>query len=245
MQLASRFIFGSMRMNEYLYSNNYWVELFSYMYDNGILIHHISNEYESYNKYLNIYNEFKLLYPNKTIRHLVKMAEPHFDSRTFSSDNMEKKIKKYISDLECNRLWGIQWMWRGDLKDESSRLRQLNIDFEVFNFAMKGFKNLGLYENLYLFPYTTTFCDSVLELSDKYNMYIFNGLTIYRNLEEMEYDKYLNYFSDNIIIRPLNAGRLDPNINKKTAISYALNHKNITAGIISFSSKEKLQETLI
>jgi hypothetical protein len=61
----------------------------------------------------------------------------------------------------------------------------------------------------------------------------------------MEYDKYLNYFSDNIIIRPLNAGRLDPNINKKTAISYALNHKNITAGIISFSSKEKLQEILI
>ena len=37
-----------MRMCEYDYSNTHWVDLFNEMFDKGVFIHHVSNEYESF-----------------------------------------------------------------------------------------------------------------------------------------------------------------------------------------------------
>ena len=43
-----------MRMNEYDYSNAYWKNLFNIMYENGISIHHVSSEYDSFNRYCKV-----------------------------------------------------------------------------------------------------------------------------------------------------------------------------------------------
>ena len=43
-------------MNEYEYDNSYWVRLFNTMYENGIFIHHVSSEYESFKRYCEILN---------------------------------------------------------------------------------------------------------------------------------------------------------------------------------------------
>jgi len=73
---------------------------------------------------------------------------------------------------------------------------------------------------------------------------LFDGLTIYRNLKEKEFDGFLNYFSNNIIIRPLNSGNLDKKINKKDAFDFSVNHPNIDYAIVSISSREKLNELI-
>ena len=42
-----------MRMLEYSYDEYYWVDLFDYMYEKGIDIHHVSSEYASFDFSLN------------------------------------------------------------------------------------------------------------------------------------------------------------------------------------------------
>ena len=59
-----------------------------------------------------------------------------------------------------------------------------------------------------------------------------------------EFDKYLDFFERNIIIRPLFAGKLETSLSKKQLVEYALNHGTVTNGIISISSVDKLNELL-
>jgi hypothetical protein len=223
MEVYSKLIFGSMRMSEYDYSVLHWVDLFDKMHDSGIFVHHVSSEYDSYVLYITVLKEFNLKYPNKQILHLVKLAEPHFDSSEFNPYLFQSKIDKYFVELNVSKLWGIQWMWRGDL-------------FEL--------KKNNLIDGFYLFNYTNTFCELAITLSKQFDNSLFDGLTVYRNVQENEFDKYLDYFERNIIIRPLFAGKLETSLSKKQLVEYALNHGRVTNGIISISSIDKLNQLL-
>jgi hypothetical protein len=234
-----------MRMTEYKYSVSYWVDLFNYMYDNGITVHHVSSEYDSYEFYLDVLINFQSKYPNKQITHLVKLAEPHFDSNEFSSVNFLLKIDKYLSELNVSKLWGIQWMWRGDLNDEIRRLDNFKKYIEILDSKVFKLKKNNLIDGFYLFSYTYTFCELAISLSKQLNNSLFDGLTVYRNLQENEFDKYLDFFERNIIIRPLFAGKLNVSLSRKHLVEYALNHDRVTNGIISISSLDKLNELLV
>jgi len=241
----SKLIFGTMRMTEYKYSVPYWVDLFNYMYDNGITVHHVSSEYDSYGFYLDVLSDFKSKYPKKQITHLVKLAEPHFDSNEFSSAQFQLKIDKYLSELNVSKLWGIQWMWRGDLNDEIKRLDNFNFFFKILYSIVFKLKKNNLIDGFYLFSYTYTFCELAISLSKELNNSLFDGLTVYRNIQENEFDKYLDFFERNIIIRPLFAGKLDVSLSKKYLLEYSLNHGRVKNGIISISSFDKLNELLV
>jgi hypothetical protein len=240
----SNLIFGSMRMTEYEYSISHWVELFSYMHDLGLCVHHVSSEYNSYKYYLNVLSEFQTKFPNKQITHLIKLAEPHFDSNQFSLEQFQLKLDKYLTDLNVSKLWGIQWMWRGDLKDEIGRLSNFTENIEGLTSLVSELKKNNLIDGFYLFSYTNTFCELAIALSKQLDSVLFDGLTVYRNVNENEFDAYLDFFKRNIVIRPLFAGKLKTTLSKKQLVEYALNHDRITNGVISISSIEKLNELL-
>jgi hypothetical protein len=101
-----------------------------------------------------------------------------------------------------------------------------------------------LIDGFYLFNYTNTFCELAITLSKQFDNSLFDGLTVYRNVQENEFDKYLDYFERNIIIRPLFAGKLETSLSKKQLVEYALNHGRVTNGIISISSIDKLNQLL-
>lgn len=237
-------IFGSMRMTEYEYPISYWVDLFSHMYDLGISTHHVSSEYNSYSYYLEAYYKFRETYPEKKINHLVKLAEPHFGSISFNSTQFEQKLNSYCLDLHINTLWGVQWMWRGNLDDENARLVNFSNDFQKIVSSIESLKKSPLFEKIYFFPYTKSFCEAVFELTNNHYFSLFSGMTIYRNLYETEYDNFLDKFKDNIVIRPLNSGQLSPQIDKRNALKFAMDHENIISAIVSISSSEKLKEIL-
>jgi hypothetical protein len=244
MVINSKLIFGTMRMTEYNYSVSHWVDLFNSMYDNGIRLHHVSSEYESYSYYLDVLKDFNLKFPNKQITHLVKLAEPHFDSDIFDVNLFQYKIDKYLDELNVSKLWGIQWMWRGDLKNEISRLDNFKKNINILYSKVFELKKNNLIDGFYLFTYTSTFCELAISLSQHLNNTLFDGLTVYRNIEENEFDKYLDFFEQNIIIRPLFAGKLESSLSKKQLVVYALNHDRISKGIVSISSIDKLNELL-
>jgi hypothetical protein len=240
----SNLIFGTMRMTEYNYSISHWVDLFSEMHDRGIFIHHVSSEYESYCYYLDVLKEFNLKFPNKQIVHIVKLAEPHFDSNKFNPKLFQSKIDKYLVELNVSKLWGIQWMWRGDLKNEISRLDNFKENIETLNTKVFELKSNNLIDGFYLFTYTSAFCELAISLSNQLDKTLFDGITVYRNIQENEFDKYLDFFEQNIIIRPLFAGKLETSLSKRQLVEYALNHDRISKGIISISSIYKLNELL-
>lgn len=244
MEVYSKLIFGSMRMSEYDYSVAHWVDLFDKMHDSGIIVHHVSSEYDSYVFYIAVLKEFNLKYPNKQISHLVKLAEPHFDASEFNLKLFQSKIDNYLADLSVSKLWGIQWMWRGDLKNEISRLDNFKENIEILNSKVFELKKNNLIDGFYLFAYTNTFCELAMSLSKQFENTLFDGLTVYRNIQENEFDKYLVFFERNIIIRPLFAGKLETSLSKKQLVDYALNHVRVTNGIISISSIDKLNEIL-
>ncbi len=234
-----------MRMSEYNYSVSHWVDLFDKMHDCGIIVHHVSSEYDSYVFYITVLKEFNLKYPNKQISHLVKLAEPHFDSSEFNLKLFQSKIDNYLADLSVSKLWGIQWMWRGDLKNEISRLDNFKENIEILNSKVFELKKNNLIDGFYLFTYTNTFCELAISLSKQLDNILFDGLTVYRNIQESEFDHYLDFFERNIIIRPLFAGKLETSLSKKQLVEYALNHGRVTNGIISISSIDKLNELII
>jgi hypothetical protein len=244
MEVYSKLIFGSMRMSEYDYSVLYWVDLFDKMHDSGIFVHHVSSEYDSYVLYITVLKEFNLKYPNKQILHLVKLAEPHFERSKFDPKLFQSKIDKYLTDLNVSKLWGIQWMWRGDLNNEISRLDNFKEHIELLNSKVFELKKNNVIDGFYLFSYTKTFCELAILLSKQLNNTVFDGLTVYRNIHENEFDIYLDSFERNIIIRPLFAGKLETSLSKKQLVEYALNHGKVTNGIISISSVDKLYELL-
>lgn len=229
-----------MRMLEYSYDEFYWVDLFDYMYEKGIDIHHVSSEYASFEFYIRTLKLFNEKYPLKVIKHLVKLAEPHFDSNVFDPENFYNKVKNYLKILNIGKIWGVQWMWRGDLKFEEKRMESFTKNFRLISETVESCKNKSLFEGFYLFPYTNTFCSLANKLNVELAIPLFDGLTIYRNFKEREFDGFLDYFSNNIIIRPLNSGDLDEKINKKDAFDFSINHPNINYAIVSISSKEKL-----
>ncbi len=244
MPTQSKFIFGTMRMTEYNYSIPHWVDLFSEMHNSGILIHHVSSEYESYYYYLDVLKEFNLKFPNKQITHLVKLAEPHFDSDIFDVNLFQYKIDKYLTDLNKSMLWGIQWLWRGNLNDEASRLKSFESNFKLVYSKVRELKKNNIIDGFYLFPYTTTFCEHALEISKNFKFKLFDGLTVYRNIQESDFDKYLSFFERNIVIRPLCGGKLKTSIPNKQLLDFSLNHTRVANCIISISSNFRLKELL-
>jgi hypothetical protein len=213
------------------------------MYEKGIHIHHVSNEYESFKLYCNVLNEFYNVYPEKRIKHIVKLAEPHFDSNIFNSELFLLKINDYRQVLQVeNELFGIQWMWRGNLSDDLLRCKQFNNSGIQIKDYISYLKRERLIGKFYIFPYSVGFAQTVVNMENMHNGF-FDGFIVYRNYMELEYDSILNETNkSNLILRPLNAGKTLIEQNAKDSFRFALSHKNVSAGIISISSVEKLNE---
>lgn len=232
-----------MRMCEYDFSNIYWVNLFNEMYEKGINIHHVSNEYESFNLYCDVLKEFYNYYPEKRIKHIVKLAEPHFDSNVFNQELLLLKINDYRQALQVdNELFGIQWMWRSNLPDDLLRCNQFNNSGIQIKNYISILKKERLIFKFYIFPYSINFAQVVLKMESICGDF-FDGFIVYRNYMELEYDSILKESNkSNLILRPLNAGKTLNEQNAKDSFRFALSHKNVSAGIISISSVEKLNE---
>jgi len=239
----SKIIFGSMRMIEYNYSIDYWVDLFKKLFYRGVKIHHVSNEYKSFSLYIIAYNKFKKLYPDYNIKHIVKLAEPHFSDETFSQQRLFDKVSFYLNKLNSEKLYGIQWMWRST-SPNSKVIEEYNLKILTIRNAFDKLKENKQIENLFVFPYFKEFAFATLE-ADKLNFNFFDGFIVYRNKKEIIFDDILRTTPKiNLILRPLFGGKLDNSISPREAIDFSLKIDNVEGAIVSISSLKKLIQLL-
>ena len=228
-----------MRINEHKYSDQHWLELFYLMASKGINLHHVSYEYDSFNRYCDLLSQFRFKHPKIEINHIVKLSEPDFDGRHFNTKEMHRKIQLYKDMLQINKIHTIQWMWRGSLDIEKERLELLSKQKRNIKDYVLRLKKSGVIKNFFVFPYTRGFAKSCLKLSFS------DGLIVYRNPSETSYDDLIKECSNLnkkcIVIRPFNAGKeFLSDLSADELISFSLNLKPIVGTIISFSNSNQL-----
>ena len=228
-----------MRMLEHDYDDKHWLDLFLAMYEKGIRTHHVSYEYNSFDKYSALLSSFVNKYPDKPIKHIVKLSEPNFSHGTFRENRLEKRIKNYKEKLQTNHIHTLQWMWRGNLKNEKERLISFKRDIKLLRGFVEKSKKKQLFKNFFVFPYTRIFAKVCI------NIDFIDGFTFYRNRSETYYDDLIDECGKVnkkcIVIRPFFAGKEFENARSPISlISYALNIKPIIGAIASISRSSQL-----
>lgn len=236
-------VFGSMRMTEEVNSVEVWVNLFKEMWDQGIRIHHVSSEYESYPLYLKVLAEFREAYPACPVDFIVKFAEPHFGQVDFDPKLFLEGIEKYRHALQVQTIFSVQWMWRGNLQEEQQRLNNFKAVIPQLEELVELTKRTARIKHFHVFPYTIAFAELALSCS------FVDGLIVYRNAHENEYSDLINQQHSlgkwGYVLRPLAAGKLDFSACKPHEFfQSATSLPSIAGGIVSISSVSRLKELI-
>lgn len=163
----------------------------------GITTHHSSSEYSSYDLYSAALRTAEC---KNSIRHIVKVASPHFEDDAFNSVTLEQRVDQQLDALGIECIDVLQWLVRSKPINDTDRLQTLNRQRDEIEQAFANLKHKGKIKSVYSFPYSIEFARQVLQFE------CVDGLTAYLNLEEQDYAEFANS-GPFIAIRPLFAGQ--------------------------------------
>ena len=231
---------GTMRLTDVDRRLPEWVKFFTEIQSIGIDTLHSSVEYESFPLLCSILSACHRSSNFTPFRHIVKIAEPSFDDAEFDADRLDAKIDAYCADLGTDMIADVQWMWRASLSDDALRITDFERQRSSIAAAVKKLKTAKKISRFFVFPYSVTFAQRAIEQD------FVDGLIVYRNVEETEYDSVIErcgvLSKSCIIIRPFNAGAvfLQDRRSPPELLEYALNKSSIDQAIISSNSIEHL-----
>jgi hypothetical protein len=236
----SKIVFGSMRMHPARQGIKDWANLLLHAPSLGVLRIHCSDEYETFPFLLNVLEEVRRSSPKLEFQFIVKLAEPHFGENVFDVKKLLTRIDAYREALQTDQLDCIQWMWRGNLEDENGRIRGFSESANRILEVVDQAKYLGRIKSFYCFPYTFEFAKQVLDNP------LVDGLTIYRNPLEIEYDPLLARAhaigKRVLVIRPFKAGEALANIGVAKLIKFSASSPVVDGVVVSCSSIKHLEE---
>lgn len=234
---ASRLIFGSMRLHERGLSHAQLLSLLNETLDAGVSMIHSSSEYESYPLYRELLGAL-----GRPVEHMVKLAEPHFGDSGFDAQRLVTKVERYLTELRCDRLDVVQWMWRGDLKQESARLAGLREAHAALMDAFRELREQGKIGQVSVFPYSAEFADICTDLGG------FDSLCVYLNPVEQEMLPQIARAGaagiSTIAIRPLAAGKALGGASPRECVRFVLDTPHVSHAVVTFSSAAHLLDLL-
>jgi hypothetical protein len=241
---AGRLILGTMRFNDVSRSMEEWVNFLTAAHGLGIRKLHSSSEYETFSLVCDILANLSQNAKSSTFKHVVKLAEPSFDDSSFDAGRLVSKIDDYCNALGTDCVHDVQWMWRNGLENDEERVAAFKNNADALSWVAAELKSKGKIERLLCFPYSPGFADEAVRIEG------IDGLTVYRNQQETEYDSAIDNCAKAgkmaFVIRPLNAGKVLAT-DKVTAADHVRNSLDmsaIEAGIISSNSLDHLREYL-
>lgn len=161
-QHHNAFVFGSMRVGEL--SARAATELLVHLLERGVRRFHSSTEYDSFDQFASTLREAcaRSGCARETLRHVVKVAEPHFGESEFSPSRLAERVAAYADALGVGRVDVVQWMIRHDLDDEPGRLAILEHNLGAIAEAVSTLKREGAIGRFGCFPYTLGMREAVL-----------------------------------------------------------------------------------
>jgi aryl-alcohol dehydrogenase-like predicted oxidoreductase len=231
--------FGTMRLNERGLDDRASEVLIRESLARGITTFHSSSEYEPFARFCALL--LRLGERRREMQHVVKLAEPHFGDPSFDESRLRAKVDAYLSNLGAARIDVVQWMWRGDLKDEEARLAGFSRQRDEIQAAFDALRVAGKIGAVATFPYTLGFADAVL--SARFG----GGLAVYLNPIEHEMqgrvDRADALRAGVIAIRPLAAGKAAAaGIDAATCLRDVLGRPAVSTAVVTYSSVEHMEE---
>ena len=236
----SKIVFGTMRISPERLDHKGWARLLLHAQDLGVVRIHCSNEYQSFPFFIRVLEEVRRTSPQFVFRFTVKLAEPHFSETDFEPKRFIKRIDTYREALQTDQLDCVQWMWRGHLDDEDGRLRGFyDATDRIFDVVERA-KQQRLIKEFRCFPYTLDFAKQALDHPTV------DGLAIYRNPLECEYDPFLTRAlaieKSILVIRPFKAGDAFIDLGASKLIKFSSNLPVVDGIVVSCSSITHLEE---
>lgn len=225
---------GTMRFKDKNLQKKDVVNLIEKAYDIGIDTHHSSFEYDSYDLYL---EALKAANCKLEIRHIVKIAAPHFEDKRFSISLLQERVENQLKELNIECIDVLQWLVRSKPINDSARLQILTTFKDEINECLLDLKKEGKVKSVFSFPYSLNFSKEIIGFKQV------DGIISYLNTQEREYSKLANKLPF-IAIRPLFSGRLVEKSNQKRSvienIKFVQNHSQVLTQIISINKPSQL-----
>jgi hypothetical protein len=205
---------------------------------------HSSDEYESFPLLCRILSRLAARFPGITFRHMVKLGEPHFDEDAFSGQRLAARVDIYRQRLRTDRIADVQWMWRHGIPDDARRVERFSASAGEIARAAAALKADSVIGRFLCFPYTPAFAQVALEMD------AVDGLVVYRNQQEREYDGVIDRASGLgkpcVIIRPFLGGKLvrDEGSDAASLLRFALNKPAIESAVVSCSRLDRLKDLI-
>jgi aryl-alcohol dehydrogenase-like predicted oxidoreductase len=221
-----------------------WAAFFVEAHDLGVKWLHVSDEYDSWPLFLEIWTEACRISPTLSFKFIAKLGEPHFDQPEFSAKRLQRRIEEYCEHLSIERLDDVQWMWRAGLEDDDRRCSAFTAQSPAIGDCVTMLKSKGKIGRFLCFPYSPAFAGLALDQD------FVDGLAVYRNSLEREYEVHLDQCRARSkmvhIIRPfLGGGTLKQNnIPPRQQLIKALDHPAIETAILSTGNMAHLRALL-
>ncbi|MBA3698983.1 MAG: hypothetical protein H0W78_09025 [Planctomycetes bacterium] len=233
-----------MRMLECQRTTNEWARFFGSAHDQGVRWLHCSDEYESFPLLCQCLAELRATRPGVTFRFVVKLANPGFDDSRFDESRFVARLSSYSEHLGTDHFDLVQWMWRTKDGGDAHRVSRFLAESARLDQSFSTSVARGLVGQVLCFPYSPTFAHAALTLPS------INGLVIYRNVLETEYESALDdcmrLGKHALAIRPFAAGKAlaSAEATPETLLRYSFSHPAISGIIVGTSSLKHLSELL-
>ena len=237
---VSPITFGTMRLNERGLDDAACELLVRESLARGITSFHSSSEYETFDRFCAL---IRRLGARAKIQHVVKLAEPHFGDAMFHERRLRAKVEAYLASLGTERIDIVQWMWRGDLKQEEARLTGFARQRDAIRLSFDALRKEGKIGAVVTFPYTTGFASAALAAL------VGDGLAVYLNPIEKEMVPYIERAAAAgagvVAIRPLAAGdAAGAGIDVQTCVRDVLSRRGVCTAVVTYSSVQHMEELL-
>lgn len=237
-----RLVYGTMRLCEHEGGPDDWARFFARLYENGITWLHSSAEYESFDLLCETLSVLRSNYPRCEFHHVVKLAEPSFGEENFVSERLNERLEHYRRRLGVKAIDEVQWMWRGQLDDDPGRVETFRRQGEEISRTFEGVKCNGGVDRFLCFPYSVPFAEAALQLGG------LDGLAVYRNLREKDYDEVVARCRPPqrvLAIRPFGAGEcFDGNSSTREMLDYVFKMPAVDGAVFTATMEKHIKEVL-
>lgn len=232
----SRITLGTMRFQDKGLSERQVTQLIEESWKAGIISHHSSSEYSSYELYTKALKNSSV---RNKVKHVVKISSPHFEDDTFSKTILEQRIDGQLKTLQVDSIDVLQWLVRSKPIDDANRLQILRDKEAEIKEVLLSLKQQGKIKATFSFPYSVPFAEAVIKFQEV------DGIISYLNKEEVDYAPFANKYPF-IAIRPLFSGKLiqqTKNIDETIAeqFQFVENHPNVLTTIVGINTLEQVK----
>lgn len=211
--------------------------LFAHAAELGVDTLHTSREYKSFPLVVEAARRLR----GRAMRHVVKLADPHFGESRFDTRRFLRRFDDYLRLLETDRIEVVQWMCRAYADDLPRRRLAMRSALDGLPEAVRSLHEAGKLGALVAFPYRGEDVDDLLPYS------WCDGFALYLNAAELDYVPRLDGIATQgrgvLALRPFHGGALLAAPGDIEAhLRLALSHPAVASAIVSTSSTDHLSQ---